>query len=54
MQQQPSKQSDNPSTIEINDPVTETIPPNEPSQSRGGKYNLRPNANPNDSEIYRY
>ena len=37
MQQSQSKQSDNPSTIEINDPTTEISPQNEPSHSRGGK-----------------
>ena len=50
----PSKQSDNPSTLEINDPITETIPQTEHSLSRGGKYNLRLNPNPNYSEIYRF
>ena len=49
-----SRQSDNPSTLEIKDPTTDIIPENEPSHSRGGKYNLRPNPNPNFSEIYRY
>ena len=47
MQQPPSRQSDNPSTIEINDPTTQIFPQNECSHSRGGKYNLRPNPNPN-------
>ena len=46
--------SDTPSTLEINDFITETIPQNEPTHSRGGRYNLRPNPNPNYSEIYRY
>ena len=54
MVQPPSRQSDNPSTLEINDPTTGIIPQNEPSHSRGGKYNLSPNPNPNYSEIYRY
>ena len=54
MPQPPSKQNDNPSTPEINDPTTENIPQNEPSHFRGGQYNLRPNPNPNYSEIYRY
>ena len=54
MPQPPSRQSHNPSMIEINDPTTESIPQTEPSHSRGGKYNLRPNPNPNYSEIYRY
>ena len=49
-----STQSDTPSTLEINDPTTEMIPQTEPSLSRGGKYNLRPNLNPNYSELYRY
>ena len=31
MQQPPARQSDNPSTIETNDPYTKTIPQNEPS-----------------------
>ena len=46
MPQPPSTQSDNPSTPEINDPITETLPQNKPSHSRGGKYNLHPNSNP--------
>ena len=54
MPQPPSRQTDNPSTLEINDPTTENIPQNKTSHSRGGKYNLRPNPNPNYSEIYRY
>ena len=54
MHKTPSRQSDNPSTLDVNDPTTETIPQNEGSLSRGGKYNLRPNPNPNYSEIYRY
>ena len=33
MQQPPSRQSDNPSTLEINDPTTEIIPQDEPSHS---------------------
>ena len=41
--QPPSRQSDNPSTLEIKDPTIETTPKIEPSQSRGGKHNLRPN-----------
>ena len=46
--QKPSpQQSGNLLMLEINDPTTENIPKNEPSQSRGGKYNLRPNPNPN-------
>ena len=54
MEQPPSRQSNNPKTIEINDPTTENIPQNESSHSRGGKYNLRPNLNPDYTEIYRY
>ena len=54
MTQQPLQQSDTPATLEINDPTTENSPQNEPSHSRGGKYNLRPNPNPNYSEINRY
>ena len=54
MPQPPSKQSDNPSMFGINDPTTEIIPKTELSHSRGGRYNLRPNSNPNYSEIYRY
>ena len=54
MPQPPSRQSDNPSTLEINDPTTENTPQIEPSHSRGSKYNLRPNPNPNYSELFRY
>ena len=36
-QKPPSRQNDNHSTIEINDPTTEVIPQNELSHSRGGK-----------------
>ena len=54
MQQPPSLQSNNPSTLEINNPTTEIIPQNEPSHSRGGKYNLRLKPDPNNSEMYRY
>ena len=54
MTQPPLGQSDIPSTFEINDSTTEDIPQTQPSHSRGGKYNLRPNPNPNYSEIYRY
>ena len=50
----PLGQSDTPSTFEINDLTTEYLPQNEPSLSRGNKYNLRPNPNPNYSELYRY
>ena len=54
MTQPPLGQSGTPSTFEINDPTTEDIPQTQPSHSRGGTYNLRPNPNPNYSEIYRY
>ena len=54
MPQPPSRKCDTPTTLEINDPTTENIPQTEPSHSRGGKYNLRPNPNLNYSEIYRY
>ena len=54
MPQSPSRYNDTPSTIEINDPITENCPQTDPSYSRGGKYNLRPNPNPNYSERYRY
>ena len=54
MSQPPLGQTDTPSTFEINDPTTEDIPQTEPSHSRGGKYNLRPNPNPNYSKLYRY
>ena len=54
MTQPPLGQSDTPSTIEINDPITEDIPQTEPSLFRGGKYKLRPNPNPNYSEKYRF
>ena len=54
MTQPPLGQSDTPSTFEINDPTTGNIPQTEPSHSRGGKQNLRPDPNPNYSEIYRY
>ena len=54
MPQPPSRQCDTPSTFEINDSTIENIPQTEPSHSRGGEYNLRPNPNPNYSEMYRY
>ena len=54
MPQPPLKQSDTPATPEINDPTSENIPQNEPSHSRGGQYNLRPNPNPHYSEMYRF
>ena len=52
--QPPLRQSDTPSTLAINDPTTDNIPQTEASHSRGGKYNLRPNPNPNYSELYRF
>ena len=52
--QPPSMQSDTSSTLDSNNPTTENIPKKESDYSRGGKYNLRPNPNPNYSEIYRY
>ena len=52
--QPPSTQSDTPSTLDSNNPTAENIPKKESNYSRGGKYNLRPNPNPNYSEIYRY
>ena len=54
MPQPPLRLSDTPAAPEINDPITENIPQNVPSQSRGGKYNLRPNPNSNYSVMYRY
>ena len=54
MQLSPSKKSDNPSTLEINDPTTKNVPQNEPSHSRGGKYKVCPNPNPKYSEVYIY
>ena len=52
--QPPSRQSVTPSTIEINNLTTKNVPRNEPSLSRGGRYNLRLNPNPKYSETYRY
>ena len=52
--QPPSTQSDTSSTLDSNNPTAEKIPKKESNYSRGGKYNLRPNPNPNYSEIYRY
>ena len=54
MTQPPLGQSGTPSTFETNDSTTEDISQTEPSHSRGGKNHLRPNSNPNYSEIYRY
>ena len=47
MQQPPPRQSDNPSTIEINEPKTKVRPQSELSHSNDGENNLRPNPNPN-------
>ena len=52
--QTPLRQSNTPATLEINDPTTKNIPQNVPSHSRGGRYNLSHNPNPNYSDIYRY
>ena len=54
MPQPPSRQSDNPSKLDIKDPTTENIPQNVRSHSKGGRYNLRPNLNPKFSETYRF
>ena len=54
MPQPPSRQSDTPSTVEVNDPTTKKIAQNEPSHSRGGNYKLRSYPKPNYSEFYRY
>ena len=53
MQYPPSRQSDPPSTIEINDPTSNNIGQNEHGHSRCGKYNLGSNPNLNNSEIER-
>ena len=47
-------ESDTSSTLDSNIPTAENTPKNESDHSRGGKYNLRPNPNPNYSGIYRY
>ena len=51
--QPPLTESDTSSTLDSN-PTAENLPKNESNNSRGGKYNLRPNPNPNYWEIYRY
>ena len=52
--QPPLMESDTSSTLDSNNPTAESIPKKESNYSRGGKENLRPNPNPNYSEIYRY
>ena len=52
--QPPLTKNDTLSTLDDNIPTTESIPKKESNSSLGGKYNLRPNPNPNYSEIYRY
>ena len=52
--QPPPMQSDISSTPDSNNPKAENIPNRESDYARSGKYNLRPNPNPNYSEIYRY
>ena len=52
--QPPLTESDTSSTLDSNTPTAEKIPKIESNYSRGGKYNLRPNPNPNYSELYRY
>ena len=54
MQHPPLKQSDSHSTIENNNHSTEVTPQNELGHSRGGKYNLHPNLNPNYSKLCIY
>ena len=52
--QSPLTRSDTSSTLDSNNPTAENIPRKESNFSKGGKYHLRPNTNPNYSEIYRY
>ena len=52
--QPPLTQSDTSLTLDNNIPTAENNPKEETDSSRGGKYNLGPNPNPNYSEIYRY
>ena len=52
--QPPLTESDTSSTLDSNNPRAENTPEKESNHSRGGKYNLRPNPNPNYSELYRY
>ena len=52
--QPPSTHSDTSSTLDSNNLTAEKIPKKESTYSRGGKCHLRPNPNPNYSEINRY
>ena len=52
--QPPLTESDTSSTHDSKNPTAENLPKKESNNSRGGKYNLHPNPNPNYSEIYRY
>ena len=52
--QPPLTQSNTSSTLDSNNPTAENIPKKESIYSRGSKYDLRPNPNPNYSELYRY
>ena len=52
--QPPLTESDTSTTLDSNNPTAENIPKKESNYSRGGKYNLHPNPNPNYSDIYRY
>ena len=52
--QPPLTESDTSSALDSYNPTAENIPKKKSNYSRGGKYNLRPNPNPNYSEIYRY
>ena len=52
--QPPLMESDTSSTRDSSNSTAENIPKKESDHSRGGKYNLRPNPNPNYSEIYKY
>ena len=52
--QPPLTESDTSSTLDSKNPTAEILPKKKSNNSRGGKYNLRPNLNPNFSEIYRY
>ena len=54
MPQSPSRYNDTPSMLQINHSTSENTPQNVPGLSRGSNYNLRPNPNPNYSELYTY